>query len=366
MEVQVRKENGAINYMPQLDGLRVFAVGAVLIHHYLPGDFILNKINIGHLGVRLFFVLSGFLITRILLNCRRLVETNSASTSSTIKSFFLRRFLRLTPVYYLALLITTLFAFNTVKPALPYLLTYTSNIYFSFHPWDDVASHFWSLAVEEQFYLIWPWVIVLLPKKYLLKAIVFTISLGPLFRLLSSIAGWNNWRLEYSLTPACLDSLGMGAVLACLYFYNLKSSRQLLCKLGLWIGLPGILLTHSVTFGKYPALVVLENLINALFFVWLVDKASNGFSGIIGRILEHPWLIYLGKISYGIYVYHLFIAPYLLEAILSYLGFSIESIWLKAFLYSIATIGVASLSWQFLEKPVNQLKKHFKYKTKTT
>lgn len=350
-----------LSYMLQLDALRALAVLGVLFQHYLPEYFILHKLNLGHLGVRLFFVLSGFLITRILLNCRSLIDANLASSSSTLKIFYLRRFLRLTPVYYSVLLVTTLLAFDIIKPALPYYLTYTSNLYFSFHPWDNTASHFWSLAVEEQFYLVWPWVIIFLPKQYLLRAIVFTISIAPLFRLVSTMLGWNNWRLEYSFTLACLDSLGMGALLAFFYHYNLNSFRKLLCRAGLWVGLPGVLLTHSVTFGKYPALVVLESLISSIFFVWLIDKTANGFRGITGRILEFPWLIYLGKISYGIYVYHLFIGPYILDKALSYLNLSLNSIWIAFVLKATIAIAIATLSWHFLERPINGFKKHFKY-----
>jgi peptidoglycan/LPS O-acetylase OafA/YrhL len=162
------------------------------------------------------------------------------------------------------------------------------------------------------------------------------------------------------MTFACLDSLGMGAVLAFFHYYNMRQHKKLFCKVGFWIGLPALTAIHSIPFGNYPALVVIENTITSLFFVWLIDCAANGFSGIIGHGLEQKWLIYMGKISYGIYVYHYFVAPHILAKILSSLNLSLDLIWIQFILKTIVTLMIAALSWEFIEKPINRFKKYFK------
>src|SRR5689334_1825326 len=92
-----------LQYKPQLDALRAFAVFAVLVHHYLPEG---RVISWGTLGVRLFFVLSGFLITRILLQCRDIKEATHQSTTHILRQFYIRRFLRIFPIYYFVVLAT--------------------------------------------------------------------------------------------------------------------------------------------------------------------------------------------------------------------------------------------------------------------
>lgn len=117
------------NYMIQLDSLRAIAVFGVLVHHFLPEDFILNsRFHWGPLGVRFFFVLSGFLITGILLRCKDLVDSEDQSVRFTLKRFFIRRSLRLAPAYYLFLLLVAIFAFNSIKDGLPWHLIYASTL----------------------------------------------------------------------------------------------------------------------------------------------------------------------------------------------------------------------------------------------
>jgi peptidoglycan/LPS O-acetylase OafA/YrhL len=154
------------------------------------------------------------LITGILLQCKDLIDTNQQNTWFTIKRFYIRRFIRIIPVYYLTIFATVILAFSLIKLSLIWHLTYTSNIYFSLKDWDELTAHFWSLALEEQFYLIWPWFIILTPKKHLLKLILITTLTGQLFRLLMIVLNLDNGTREYILTFACLDSLGMGAILA--------------------------------------------------------------------------------------------------------------------------------------------------------
>src|SRR6478735_4517700 len=130
--------------LPQLDGLRAIAVGCVMAFHFIPG--VEQIAPLGSIGVRLFFVLSGFLITRILLASR---EQDLATAT---KSFYIRRSLRIFPVFYLVLAITWAMNIGPVRSTIGWHVTYLTNAYlFDRGSWHGSISHLWSLAVEEQF-----------------------------------------------------------------------------------------------------------------------------------------------------------------------------------------------------------------------
>lgn len=358
-----------LGYMVQLDGLRAFAVFGVLIHHFLPGEIALNaKLQLGPLGVRLFFVLSGFLITGILLRLREKIDANKQGIPNALKQFYLRRIIRLFPVYYLTLFLTTVFAFDYVKSSLPWHLTYTSNFYFSLKGWDGLGSHFWSLSVEEQFYLIWPLVIFLVPGNKLLISIILVTLLGPISRLLICELGFNNTIREHVFTLTCLDSLGMGAILAfltCVQNESTKKLKKYFSGFCFWIGVPLFITFNLIRLinldGIFCNTWVLEYATASIFFCCVINRAAKGFDGIIGSVLENKVIVYLGRISYGIYVYHILVA-YLLPYLFGYLGLIYpESTYTQFFWKTTATVLVAILSWDYIEKPINRLKKRFEY-----
>jgi peptidoglycan/LPS O-acetylase OafA/YrhL len=172
-------------YLPQLDGLRAFAVFAVMLHHFLPLNRVLPEdfVTLGSLGVRLFFVLSGFLITGILLRCRQRASDGETKPSQQLRRFYVRRFLRIFPVYYVTLGIVALLNLPTVRESFFWHVAYLSNFLFSFlGRFEGPLSHFWSLAVEEQFYLLWPWLIVFAPRRFLHGIILMTVISAPVFR----------------------------------------------------------------------------------------------------------------------------------------------------------------------------------------
>src|SRR5262249_38047027 len=151
------------SYIPQLDAIRAIAVILVIIHHWLPEDSWINYTPNGRLGVNTFFVLSGFLITGILLRARdRLESKPGSSPAHMFRSFYVRRTLRIFPIYYLLLTVLWLLGDPELhhRP-IPYI-SYTSNFLFFFGEYFPARlAHLWSLAVEEQFYLIWPWLMLL-------------------------------------------------------------------------------------------------------------------------------------------------------------------------------------------------------------
>ena len=359
-------KNNEPYYMMQLDALRAIAVFCVLAYHYLPSEvFVNSRLNWGPLGVRLFFVISGFLITGILLRCRDLIDVNKQDFWFTIKRFYIRRFIRILPLYYLTIIATIILAFQLIQPSLFWHLTFTSNIYFTLRDWDRLTSHFWSLAVEEQFYFIWPWLILSVPRKHLLKLMVITAGIAPIFRLLMIALNLDNGRGEYILTFSCLDSLGMGAILA---FYTHHQHQLKLAKylgnFSFWFGLPLFVCINFIPIPNidYAVILVVKSSVNSIFFMGLIARAAQGFKGAIGKILELRLLVYFGKISYGIYIYHILVR-HVVHQIFVLVGLVYpSSIWIKFALNTVVTLIVAVLSWHFFEKPINDLKRYFRYK----
>src|SRR5262249_9634937 len=152
------------------------AVIGVMYHHFYERA---GGVGWAALGVRLFFVLSGFLITGILLRCRDLAAASSGGRSRQLRLFYARRALRILPLAYVVVLAATFVNLPGMQETLPWHLRYTSNISFALHRDSSALSgHFWSLAVEEQFYLVWPCLILFLPYSKLPWTIAATIVVG--------------------------------------------------------------------------------------------------------------------------------------------------------------------------------------------
>jgi peptidoglycan/LPS O-acetylase OafA/YrhL len=173
----VTKSRGT--YVPQLDALRGIAVAAVAYSHWVAPRYQFG-VRWGTVGVTLFFVLSGYLISGILFDCRAQSDRPFA-----LRSFYARRFLRIFPLYYLVLLILVAVNLPPVRQTIFWHPAYLSNFYFLYHGgWHGPISIFWTLAVEEQFYLFWPAVLLFVPKRAVPWAIAGLFAVGLASRLL--------------------------------------------------------------------------------------------------------------------------------------------------------------------------------------
>ena len=363
---ETKTQNDRADYMPQLDGLRAFAVGAVLFHHFFQPARI-GGVDLALLGVWLFFVLSGFLITGILLRSRDQVDYSGSPSGFVLRQFYVRRFLRIFPLYYSVLFMAATIDLGDVRDTILWHLTYLSNYLFAARQyWGPMTAHFWSLSVEEQFYIIWPALILFAPRRLLLKLIISAIAIGPIFRVAAHFFDFN-WIARLTVLPASFDALGLGALLAyCSHHANAKPMLTKRLKQCIyWLGVPGLIvflglqklenynLLSDVTVNSW----FIEPVLWALMFVWVINRASLGFTGVGAKILECKPLTYTGKISYGIYVYHPFV--YALLPILFYttgVDFYLLPPLLQFGLLVGTTAGMAALSWYFLESPINSLK----------
>jgi peptidoglycan/LPS O-acetylase OafA/YrhL len=358
-------------YMPQLDALRFFAVmGVIIVHNWQPSpSTIIGQVDWGNLGVKLFFVLSGFLITGILIGGRELGHRNPERRLFFVRQFYARRFLRIFPIYYAVLIVLVLAGVGQTRQIWPWLFGYATNIYI----WHNLAfpyavPHFWTLAVEEQFYLVWPWAMLFLPRRWLVPFLLTLCCLGPAWRLYASFHySPDHSSGAYTFTFGVVDFLAIGAILAIAAHAD-RSGERLQRALTLW-ALPIGAVTYAVLFyvsrsslDRHAALA-LEDTGAALVFCWLIGSASRGFDGQFGRLLEWRPIVYLGKISYGIYIFH-YLVPLAFAAAATHVGLMYENSGFGNFIAtSLVTFGVASLSWHFFEHPINGLKRHFRYES---
>jgi peptidoglycan/LPS O-acetylase OafA/YrhL len=393
-------------HLPELDSIRAIASILVIFTHWQLPKF---ELQVGWIGVNLFFVLSGYLITNILISDKH------KSIGSFLKYFYLKRVLRIFPLYFgyifLCILVTTGLYFtvmfhktavseiNNAFPNLTMLGTFTYNYYYFakevFHlgvnPSSAFIQHLWSISLEEQFYLIFPFIVWFLNARYL-KIVVIAIIIGcPLARLcyglyVNGTANMDSFmagEMMYKSLFFQADALAVGALLALVKIDNRK------CVIAMFIASIVVLVAFSLTnlyylrlgnprfpgksFGlNYPAYWIMDHSglkildLRYAYFYTLINFASAclilcGINGISFKILDNRFLRFIGKISFGTYVYqgvlNFFFMGVFYKMLLSK-GF-LGNIWQELIyfiIYFITLIGVSFVSFEFFEKRILALK----------
>ena len=353
----------SLSYRPQLDGLRAVSVFGVMFAHYLPEGHPLGWLPLGAFGVHCFFVLSGYLITSLLLRAREAVDAGRSTRREAWLHFYMRRVLRIFPIYYLTIAVICLADVQHARQSLGWMLTYTSNVQFSLAGqllWS--VGHFWTLSVEEQFYLVWPWVILGLPQRLLLRALGITVLICPLFQFVCRAIGPAAFTAMSTLPFGSLDALGLGALLAAYEFQGDGKSREQLVRLGWRVGLPLYALFTVMRLVRFlvPTAQVMHSFSQSLLCAAIVAGAAQGGLGLVGRMLSSAPLRYLGRISYGMYVYHVFMLV-LVPWVLGRCGLAMPANGaLRFLLLAAATVAVSTVSWYVIERPLNGLKRYFR------
>jgi peptidoglycan/LPS O-acetylase OafA/YrhL len=316
----------------------------------------------GWFGVDLFFVLSGYLITGILLDTR--------DHAGYFRSFIARRALRILPLYYAVLILVTIALLGGFidgsSGALPYFWTYLQN-------WlrldgetyrIKMLAHFWSLAIEEQFYLFWPLLIWILPRRAIGWMCGGVVLAAAGARLLIPAIGSAESGAMYFLTPTRMDALAAGGLLAVAFRSDWLMVRIRLVApvlVGLSIAVIAVITSKLGHFRPEDALTVTVGLsANTLLFVAVIALSmTTNFDGRWRRTLRHRRLAYLGQISYGAYVFHW---PVMVLTAkfwrFSHFGFFASQLlyWMVTFT---VTFVVAGLSYRFFERPLLRLKDRF-------
>lgn len=352
------------SYLPQLDGIRAIAVTLVLLVHcvMVPSQGVLgwilrNVLSNGWIGVDLFFALSGYLITSILLRAR--------TRPHYFRNFYARRFLRIFPPYYAVVAILVAAAawlpFGALRPAWPYL-TYTSNLYLVFAHWEwRPLGHTWSLAIEEQFYLFYPILVLRVSKPRLRHLLWAVIALSPLVRVITNAM---TFPAASAFTTFCrLDVLAMGALVAIEFEGRTEISDRAARLLRLAFG---ALLTASALLFVTKQLDAKLVLFNAVALTIIEATAALSICVAVAaplpyldRMLRLPLAVGMGRISYGIYLFH-----YPIWRIVEWQAKArMADTWSRMAVIAATSIGltiaVSVLSWFTFERPILRLKRHF-------
>ncbi|WP_438479899.1 acyltransferase family protein [Oleiharenicola lentus] len=348
------------HYYPSLDGLRTIAVGIVLAAHGGVSYF-----RSGGVGVDIFFVLSGFLITNIL------ISEWAANASISYRNFYVRRLLRLAPCLFLtcAFYAATYYWLNGNVPAVPILaaLSYTANWIRGLYDYNlSWLTHCWSLAIEEQFYFIWPWTIMLLERcvrdpvrKGLL--LICGALLIAIYRA-GMVGIYTDERINYGIDTR-MDTLMFGAALA--YFArSLALNGPLSEPSAKWLSralapaalivlfaIPNIVTWYSPWMGRYGYVIAAS-----ASMIVIADLVTSRYS-LFTRPLSWAPLLFIGKISYGLYLLHLpvyYIVEHLLPTASLITRLSIK--------ISVSVV-LATASFYLFEKHFLRLKSHFERPT---
>ena len=351
------------NHIAALDGVRGLAALMVMIFHgWLAGVFdsvpLINRLAriaiFGQTGVDLFFVLSGFLITRILIA--------SKGGKFYFKSFYVRRALRIFPLYYFFLLLfcvlTPLIEGHPITPFRHWwwFLVYLQNVPMTFTGMTmEGPVHFWSLAVEEHFYLLWPLLVFLVPVRKLASAACCLIGLASVTRgifLFGFKVG------VFTFTLCRMDALAFGALLACLEHQGVLSAFKPVFALVLTGVLPAIVLIWAKLSGSGADWLELLKFLFIGLIYWSLLGLTVAFQDTRGvkLLFGNKPLRFAGKISYGLYVYH----PLFFYLVFNYISVARHGI--IALTVGIAVCFLFSyISFRLLERPFLKLKKYFKY-----
>lgn len=342
--------------LPQLDGIRGIAILMVIIHNESVKYPLLSLDRLftnGWMGVDLFFVLSGFLITAILLD--------SKQSAGYFRNFYIRRCLRIWPLYYASLFFmfvvvplvrpsegATIFAERS-SPwwAYPFylqnfLVPIPANA-------TGLLGVTWSLAIEEQFYLVWPLVVRFSSMVALRRIALTVVCLSPLLRLFMVSQGLQ----IYSNTFSRLDGLMAGALLACVIrSKGFEPSRFLGRAWVAFLALGPLAFAITSVDARWFVFSMSAVASVALVYVSLYSKQQW-----LQSLLTNRFIVYTGAISYGLYLLHKI--PFNLGRLLSLDDYPV----LAAPILLAVSYGIATLSWIFLEKPFLKLKRFFPTKS---
>jgi peptidoglycan/LPS O-acetylase OafA/YrhL len=331
--------------LPSLDGLRAISAATVLVSHLaitLQWPTILTQ---GFVGVRFFFVISGFLITRLLL------QEYAANDSIALGRFYARRALRILPVY---LTFVVFIATVSLAWGLPFApcqlltsLTFTKNFGCA-EPWD---AHLWSLAIEEQFYLLWPWLLALGRFRMQMFVVLGLIVISPIVRW---YAFRNQWLPLYNGTMSNADVLMIGCLAAFLLQRQPAVLEKVLCWrpamvrafiFGMGIVLPALIVDAgnfrmSIVAGIAPS-------IEAFSFAYLLCSFALVGGGLLYRALNSRPFVLMGTLSYSIYIWQ---QPFFFPSSSALIPIPIP-------FNLVAILVVAALSYYGLERPILGLRK---------
>lgn len=345
-------------HLKGLNGLRAIAALAVLFFHLNMSLHLFNLPNLRNIdlagyGVTIFFSISGFLITYLLL-----AEKTKTGTIR-IGHFYIRRMLRIWPLYYMVMALSIItglaFGLDMRWGSILYYLFFLANVPFILNTGMPFLGPYWSLGVEEQFYIFWPWLV-----KHCRRILTFTFIFTICFLAARVFCRFLEYKYGYSLPYAAIhvtrfDCMTIGAMGAILIHQKnqlfLKITTHTLTQLVAWT------VIALLAFNLYHVASVIDNEIVSTITVILIVNLSFNPKTIIG--MENFFFDFLGKVSYGIYMFHLLVIFYL-ALFINNIEMSLTARYLVIYTsVPLITILVAWLSYSFFEKPFLKIKTRY-------
>ena len=346
-------------HFPGLNGIRAIAAITVLFWHLdefschfdiKPFGYFVNGFSRN--AVDMFFVLSGFLITFLLL------KEKESSKTIDIRKFYYRRILRIWPLYYLAVIITFIMIYfnmipepENLKGSMFFYLFLMANVAFFFKMAIPSILPLWSVGVEEQFYMFWPWIIR--------KSSKYLITLGTLFSTIHFLRLLGYFELPYFksiygfLNITRIDIMILGAAGAVLVYKN-KNIIKIFYRIEIQI-IAWLLLIQSYIFGPVHVFSFFDYQLNAFIYLIIILNVATNKKSLLK--LDNALFKFFGKISYGLYVYHMLIVYFLAylfkdsKIVMSYFGYVL-------LIFSLTTL-VSYFSYNYFEKPFLRIKNKF-------
>lgn len=326
----------------QLDGLRGITILGVVYNHAGSTTQPFADVDVG-----LFYLLSSFLISR-----QMLALGDSGWTFRAFFNFHARRALRIWPVYFAAVAVVLLFNMDDARNTALWHLLFASNILFmltdSYQPWPAAA--WWSLAMQEQFYIAISLLFLLAARRHLAKVLAAAFVAGPIFLAARSFAPPDLARYDWALLlPAWSSFYATGSLLALAAAGGWQPAR--------WHWWAALALAGTELLPDLPAAVMA--VIRPLYLAVLVYGAHAGFTGLAGKTLACPAVTLLGRVSLGIFLYHIPVWWFVTE--LDRSGRAYQPGPVLFVVVVIATVAVSLASWFFLERRILALKRHFPF-----
>jgi len=350
-----------------LDGLRGIAILIVVCSHFrsivsddpyfdqvTPWVFVNTLFSRGFLGVDLFFVLSGFLITSLLF------KIDVQKPKRSFGQFYMRRVLRLFPALFVLLLASFIISYfekfsmsDQWKSTWPALLFVSNwNLQWNFFHFQSDIGHLWSLAVEEQFYIIWPSILLLhrmfRKSQWILSIAVTSMIIWIIFHRIDLLNSRKPWLFLYSQTDTRIDSMLVGCLAA--LFYRYVNLRPAIIKYAGFIAFL-LVLPIAYQFADYKKDFLYRGGFTVIaILLAIIVLASVSREPSPRSFLELPILQWFGKVSYGLYLWHAFIFR------VAERHFHFGSNSLRIALVTIFSLLVTQFSWKYIEQPFLKLK----------
>jgi peptidoglycan/LPS O-acetylase OafA/YrhL len=363
-------------YRPELDSLRFFAFFGVFVFHVIPNDpqfyqthhlltpavipLICAVSGAGAFGVDLFFALSAYLITTLL------IREEEIRGSIDARAFYVRRILRIWPLYFFFIAVAALVTIwdRTQHLGWPYVAGYlllSGNwVYVLLGLPHSIASPLWSVSIEEQFYLLWPLALRHLSRRQLVFVVIGLLVLANLVRAFLVLTHSLGAAVEYN-TFARIDAIALGILVA--YFLGSEAPSLSLFSRTALAAASQVVWCLVAAFTSLNSQTEVAPVMGTLLGRPLVAMAAAGLLvAVIGapaagaRALTYSWLTYLGRISYGLYVYH---AAGLLVAWHLFRGNSVKIYAAYALTGFALTVAFSAISYRWLESPFLKMKERF-------